>query len=56
MKNNQLLALLSLIGVLLILTGNVVFQDKTWIDLFWDITDLYTGILLLVLAYWFWKS
>jgi len=48
MNTNKLLALLAFIGVFLIIGGNFIFQDQSWIESYWVWSDIYDGILFLV--------
>ena len=56
MNTNKLLAVLAFIGVFLIIGGNFLFQNTPWIDMYWDVSDLYGGILFLVFGVKFLKQ
>ena len=48
--SNKTIGLLAILGVLLILGGNFIFQNQPWISTYWYVSDTLDVILLLILA------
>ena len=51
MKNTKLMATLSLIGVIVVIAGNLI--DNTT---FWIFGDSYVGIIMAIVSYMFYKN
>ncbi len=51
MKNNKLMAALSLIGVIVIIVGNVIDNATYWIY-----SDIYVGIVLAIVSYMLYRA
>jgi ABC-type nickel/cobalt efflux system permease component RcnA len=50
MKNKKLMATLCLIGVLVVIAGNIINNTTYWI-----FSDIYTGLIMAVAGYMFWR-
>ncbi len=48
--SNKTIGLLAILGVILILGGNFIFQNQPWISNYWYVSDTLDVILLLILA------
>ncbi len=48
--SNKAIGLLAILGILLILGGNFIFQNQPWIITYWYVSDALNVILLLILA------
>ena len=51
MKNNKLMAALSLVGVIIMIVGNVIDSPTYWIY-----GDIYVGLILAIVSYMLYKA